>query len=48
MMLFQRDTLSLNNPEPSALEMGQIYEPPPVPFTFETIGWAILGAVLML
>lgn len=29
-------------------DMGTIYEPPPVQFGFETIGWAILGGLILL
>lgn len=29
-------------------EMGELYEPAPVPFTFETIGWPILGGLILL
>ncbi len=29
-------------------QLNNLYEPPPVPFTFETIGWEILLGVLIL
>ncbi|UZD21838.1 DUF4381 domain-containing protein [Algoriphagus halophytocola] len=32
---------------PSA-DLGPIYEPPPVEFSFETTGWAILGGMFLL
>ena len=34
------------NSEPALV--GDILEPDPIPFTFETIGWKILGVVLVL
>jgi len=32
----------------ASFEMGKLYEPDPVPFTFETIGWPILGGLIVL
>ena len=32
----------------SGLELAELYEPPPVLFTIETVGWQILGVVLLL
>ena len=29
-------------------QLNALYEPPPVPFTFETVGWEVLGVVLIL
>lgn len=48
MSFFQNDTLAASNPSVPVQDLGQIYEPPPVTFTFETIGWTVLGAMLML
>ncbi|SFU02247.1 protein of unknown function [Algoriphagus locisalis] len=48
MILFQADTIPANTANPANLDLGQIYEPPPVSFTFETVGWAILGGLLMM
>ena len=39
---FQQD----ENSEPALV--GDILEPDPLPFTFETIGWKIVGAVLLI
>ena len=49
--MIQTDTTqidSLIQQRPPLADMGSIYEPPAVGFTFETIGWAILGGLLML
>jgi hypothetical protein len=40
-----QDSVSAGNP---ALELGSLYEPPPVAFSFETIGWPILAGVLLI
>ncbi|MBN3581491.1 DUF4381 domain-containing protein [Algoriphagus aestuarii] len=48
MSFFQNDTLAANNPAVPIQDLGNIYEPPPVSFTFETIGWTVLGALLMI
>lgn len=48
MSFFQNDTLATSNSAVPIQELGNIYEPPPVSFTFETIGWAVLGALLMI
>lgn len=32
----------------AAIEMGNLYEPDPVRFTFDTVGWPILGGLLLL
>lgn len=29
-------------------ELGALYEPPPVPFTFETVGWEVLGILILV
>ncbi|MEL4308197.1 DUF4381 domain-containing protein [Joostella sp. CR20] len=30
------------------LQLEEIYEPQPIPFTFETVGWKILAALILL
>ena len=40
--LFQQD----ENSDPALV--GDILEPDPLPFTFETIGWKIVGTVLLI
>ena len=32
----------------SLAELGPLYEPPPVPFTFEAIGWSVLAGMLFI
>lgn len=32
----------------SSMDLGPLQEPPPVPFTFETIGWPVLGILLFV
>ncbi|MEP0712501.1 DUF4381 domain-containing protein [Algoriphagus sp.] len=48
MIFHQTDTLAKNTNQAPPPDLGKLYEPPPVEFTFETIGWTILGGVLML
>jgi len=47
MKLLQADSIS-NPMQEADLSSAPLYEPPPVPFTFETIGWPILAGVLLL
>lgn len=49
----QTDTFSTAVPDTAAIladlpEMGPLYEPPPIPFTFETGGWSVLAGLLLL
>lgn len=32
----------------AAFQLGELYEPSPVQFTFETVGWPILGALVIV
>ncbi|MCH4821751.1 DUF4381 domain-containing protein [Gramella lutea] len=43
--VFQQDSVSTKIPE---LENARLQEPAPIPFTFETIGWKILGIVILV
>ncbi len=47
MKLLQTDSLTTTLQE-ADLSAASLYEPPPIPFKFETIGWPILAGVLLL
>lgn len=34
--------------ERTSVELGALYEPPPVAFSFETVGWSILAGIMVL
>lgn len=36
------------NPQSADIQIHGLYEPPPVPFRFETMGWYVLGGLLLL
>lgn len=38
----------MQNPENNQLELGEIMEPEPIPFTFDTLGWKILFILLAI
>lgn len=48
MNTLQTDTLSVTTDSFAVgpLQLGNLHEPPPVPFTFDTIGWPILAGLL--
>lgn len=53
MKLQQTDTISLSAQDTAAAlatppELGPLYEPPPVLFTFETVGWSVLAGLLFV
>ncbi len=48
MRLFQSDSVSSPNPAAGNTDLGPLYEPADVPFTFETIGWQVVGILLLL
>lgn len=51
MVLNQIDSLTTSQPDSLQFQTGNLdalYQPPPVPFTFETLGWQVLGIVMLL
>lgn len=34
--------------DPATLQLNDLYEPPPVQFSFETPGWYVLGGILLV
>lgn len=50
MNTLQTDTLSAptDSLAVSSLQLGNLHEPAPVPFTFDTIGWPILAGLLVV
>jgi len=44
-----QDTLaSTTAPDSASVELGALYEPPPLSFSFEPVGWSILTSILIL
>jgi hypothetical protein len=44
-----QDTLdTATAPDSASVELGALYEPPPVSFSFEPVGWSILAGILIV